>query len=254
MPSEAPTLSQMPTLSQNPSAGPSAIPSFKPTNRPTISAYPTSWPSSDPSVVPTETPSLSQFPTVSSAPTIFPVAELEQALLEDMFEGHPSSTACIGSSSSSYTYHHSEPDEASNWFSSAESYEEDVFLAELHHEDDDSTKSWTIRIGAGGNIYSLVGAFGEAVPTQYEYGAAFIDDVWQSKCFSIKTFASFDYYIYQSGAYQDDDGYTDEKPFFSPSLGKYCADSTCTFASWNQQAIIPTTHDSPILSFNRYKV
>lgn len=192
---------------------------------------------------------------MSNAPTSHPISQLERAILEDILPSDTSSSQCSGGSiRSSYSFDFSPPEDDSKWYAEARGYETDVFLAEMRYIDDDDDKSWTIRIGQGGNIYSFVGPFGESVPPQNELGAAYIDDVWQNICVTMKTFENYDYYIYQSGTYQDDYEYLTEKPFFSPSLAKHCITGECSFASWNQQALVPTEWESPVLNFNRYKV
>ena len=46
-------------------------------------------------------------------------------------------------------------------------FEEQTFLAEWNLSDsNDSNKSYSIRFGKGGNVYSFVGPFGEALPNQ----------------------------------------------------------------------------------------
>ena len=265
-PSFEPSISHRPSISMMPSVAPSTVPSNVPTATPSLSSEPTAkpslYPSSPPSVAPSTnpsgepsfSPSTSSIPSTSSAPTSHPVSYLERAILEDIFSSDTRSSQCSGGGSTSrFTFDFSPPDDDSKWHSEARKFEKDVFLVEMRHTDDDD-KSWTIRIGEGGNIYSFVGPFGESVPPQTENGAAYIDDVWQNICVTMKTFENYDYYVYQSGVYQDDVDYLSEKPFYSPNLAKYCDGDECSFASWNQQAIVPTTWESPVLSFNRYKV
>ena len=56
-------------------------------------------------------------------------------------------------------------------------HEEDVFLAEMVHNDTDANKSWSLRVGHGGNIYSYIGAYGEVIPPQFHVDAPYIDEV-----------------------------------------------------------------------------
>ena len=60
--------------------------------------------------------------------------------------------------------------------------ERDVFLAELAHRQDPDD-SFTLRVGKGGQIYSLRGAFGESVPPSCTGGrrseSPWNDEVWQ---------------------------------------------------------------------------
>jgi hypothetical protein len=71
-----------------------------------------------------------------------------------------------------------------------------------------------------------------------------IDDDDDTKC--------YEYYLHQAGAYQKDDNYTTSTPFYSPSLAKYCAGSTCSFISWGTSAHVATPFTSPIMYINRY--
>ena len=51
----------------------------------------------------------------------------------------------------------------------------------MSHIESNTNRSWKIRFGRGGNIYSYVGPFGEAVPPQNNGGSApFMDEVWQT--------------------------------------------------------------------------
>ena len=125
-------------------------------------------------------------------------------------------------------------------------YEQDTFLAEFRHTEPGNTnKTWRIRIGQGGSIYSYVGAFGEGIAPQHHAGAPFVDEVWQ--CVAVNqvkaNLPNQKYFIHQSGIYQKEDMLLN-KPFYSPNLAKYC-DATlreCKFVSWGQQAHIPTSH------------
>ena len=101
--------------------------------------------------------------------------------------------------------------------------EEMVFQFEMKHTQD-KHNSFNLRIGKGGQLYSLRGAFGESVPPQL-VGQPWNDEVWQfvsvsdNRRFSIKDFAddeqagkeyerrfkafpySKSYFLHNSGAY-----------------------------------------------------
>jgi hypothetical protein len=49
----------------------------------------------------------------------------------------------------------------------------------MEHLDSNSNRTWRLRVGSGGNPYSFVGAFGEAMPPQAHDQAPWIDEVWQ---------------------------------------------------------------------------
>lgn len=82
--------------------------------------------------------------------------DLEEALLFDMFP--PPSEACINNSDNpetSYTFNHS-PSQ-SYWDPMAQPYEDQIFLAEMSSVNDDENRTWVMRIGQSGNMYSFRG-------------------------------------------------------------------------------------------------
>ena len=170
----------------------------------------------------------------------------------------PISTKCSSNSdifsgqSSSYTFEHSTS--PSFWDSIAEPYEPDLFLAEMSNTNTgNQNKSWTVRFGQAGNIYSFRGAYGEAMPPQYHDKAQFIDEVTQSVSVNlVKNNNPDPYFIHQAGIYTKDGEFT-ESPFFSPNIAKYCSNKECMFGSWGQQAHVPTFHQSDLLYFNGYR-
>ena len=50
----------------------------------------------------------------------------------------------------------------------------------VHNDTENANKSWSLRVGRGGNIYSYIGAYGEVIPPQFHVDAPYIDEVWQS--------------------------------------------------------------------------
>ena len=143
----------------------------------------------------------------------------------------------------------------SYWNDMAAPYEDELFLAEMSHTNtEDSDQSWTIRIGQGSNVYSFIGAFGEAIPPQYHPDGIFVDEVQQSV--SVNQEKNRDsgrpYFVHQAGIYSKDGEYTDD-PFFSPNIAKHCSSSECSFGSWGQQAHVQTFHKSDMLYFNSYR-
>eukprot|EP00054_Salpingoeca_dolichothecata_P018019 m.109740 g.109740 ORF g.109740 m.109740 type:complete len:132 (+) comp22695_c2_seq7:24-419(+) len=89
------------------------------------------------------------------------------AILSDMF---PPSECASASSTNSTSFHFDwnkiDPS-ISKWDAMSAPYEEDLFLAEMEHTNENVNKTWKIRIGSGSNIYSFIAAFGEAVPPQH---------------------------------------------------------------------------------------
>jgi len=183
---------------------------------------------------------------------------LDKVLLRDIIP--PISDKCKTNSEafsnqvSNFTFTHSVS--PSFWDPIALPYEDDIFLAEMSNvNSENQNKSWAIRLGQSGNLYSFRGAYGEAIPPQYYVNGQFVDEVTQSVSVSLENNndPSNPYFIHQSGVYMRDGDYTYDNPFFSPSLAKYCSDKECSFGSWGQQAHLPTTHKSDVLYFNSYR-
>ena len=185
---------------------------------------------------------------------------LDEALLADIIPDE-GSAQCADPGTTSTTFTFPGTNSNSEWWSGFLSYESGLFLAEMHHEDTvhGGRRTWTIRIGEGGNIYShyAPNLFGEAIPPQAHWEAPWIDEVLQTvsvdRARNYKAaYGNKAYYIHQAGAYQRDGSYT-STPFYSPNVAKHCSGNTCTFASWGQQAHVPTPFTSPILYIHRYR-
>lgn len=151
--------------------------------------------------------------------------------------------------------------------------EETVFhRAMIYTDDTDSTASYALRIGKGGQIYSLIGAFGESVPPQYRptqwvqdsYGggtsyAPWVDEVWQmvSVDGSLNNPPDSSYFIHQSGVYLKTPN--QQEPFFSPIVGSYynADDRSFSIINWGQQAhtedLLNVDHQSGLLYYSKYK-
>eukprot|EP00531_Pseudo-nitzschia_arenysensis_P009193 CAMPEP_0116115578 /NCGR_PEP_ID=MMETSP0329-20121206/579_1 /TAXON_ID=697910 /ORGANISM="Pseudo-nitzschia arenysensis, Strain B593" /LENGTH=759 /DNA_ID=CAMNT_0003609015 /DNA_START=23 /DNA_END=2299 /DNA_ORIENTATION=- len=208
----------------------------------TISDAPTSSPSSSPSVAATE-PKL-------------PRRALQEEIIKDMMPA--ASGKCSGQTASS-TFEFQSSQAESQWYAPFVDFEEELFLAKMQHADNNFNRSWTIRFGQAGNIYSMVGPMGETVPPQEHNNAPWVDEVWQavqplgSNGDNDGDPSTGPYFIHEAGTYTRDAPYTD-KPFYSPTLGSYCndGDGECGFASWGQHAHVPTPWKSPMLYLNRY--
>ena len=146
--------------------------------------------------------------------------------------------------------------------------EKKVFLAGI------SGDGWQLGIGRGGQIYSLRGEFGEAVPPQRK-GAPWIDEVWQVVATSEKITAPvhdfqnanpklwqeslpFLFFIHQSGIYisgNDQDSGTVSGPFYSPCLRKRWNKEAgaLELVNWAQQARTPCVWKSGVLVFTAYR-
>jgi len=186
-----------------------------------------------------------------------PLEPLDLALIRDLLP--PPSEKCAEGANG--TFHGSRawmpPHAASGWSSLSAAFESDAFLAMLTHTDADPAKSWQMRIAKGGNPYSFIGPYGEMMPPQHHSNAPFIDEVWQNVAVdTTQNVASAKWFIHQAGAYQTDD--LREKPFYSPSLAKYCdeVEKECGFISWGQQAHAngyQSGHESSMLYLTRFK-
>ena len=148
---------------------------------------------------------------------------------------------------------------SSQWYGESGDLEPFLFQAEMHHDDPDPARTWTLRVGQGGNIYSFRGAYGEAIPPQEPFGAAFVDEVWQMV--SVNQIHNRDsnlppYFIHQAGVYMNQKE-LNNKHFYSPSIARHCETKNdiwqCSFGSWGQQANIPSIFQSHTLYFNRYQ-
>lgn len=209
----------------------------------------TDAPTTSPTKAPTEEPTAS--PTERA-----PRRSLQEEIIKDMMP--PSSGKCtLNPVSSTFEFQSSQAE--SQWNADFAPFEEGLFLAKMQHTDSNANRSWTIRFGQAGNIYSMVGPMGETVPPQDHTNAPWVDEVWQAvqplgpNGDNDGDSSTGPYFIHEAGTYQRDGGET-AVPFYSPTLGSYCSDSDgeCGFASWGQQAHVPTPWKSPMLYLNRY--
>lgn len=150
--------------------------------------------------------------------------------------------------------------------------EETVFhRAMLYTDASDSLNSYALRIGKGGHIYSMIGAFGESIPPQYRpqpwvqdsYGggtsyAPWVDEVWQmvSVDGSLNNPPDSSYFIHQSGVYLKTPSQT--QPFFSPILSEFYDENKQSYSiiNWGQQAhtedLLNVDHRSGLLYYSKY--
>ena len=147
-----------------------------------------------------------------------------------------------------------------------------VFKAELtYHNPLDSAQSYQMRIGKGGQLYSLRSIFGESVPpqwrslgsTQPSYGggtsyAPWVDEVWQMVCVdgSLNNPPDSSYFIHQSGVYLKTPIQT--QPFYSPIVADYYNSDRMSYSivNWGQQAhtddLQNIGHSSSLLYYTTY--
>ena len=213
--------------------------------------------------------------TVGVASAI-PFEALDSAILNDLieaYEGYEQSTcntaASTAATSTSFSFDWPGANSQSNWFTSNVPLEQGMFQAIMSHNDATGNRSWSIRIGTGGNIYShfVPGLHGETLPPQ-GLESPWVDEVFQSVTVNYKLNMNASlpqycpgqsdnntvckkYFIHQAGAYQRDGTYM-TVPVHSPSLAKHCSGNSCIFASWGTSAQVPTPFTSPIIYINKY--
>jgi YHS domain-containing protein len=149
--------------------------------------------------------------------------------------------------------------------------ERHVFHTSIRHQQT-KDNSWEMRIGKGGQIYSIVGPFGEAIPPQSPVttpqSGGWIDEVIQPVAinqslnnvdtqFPQSIFDSMAYYIHQAGVYElkDMDNLGRNDFFYSPKLAYGWDDTNKTYSmlSWGQQAHIPSINKSGILYYEKIR-
>eukprot|EP00586_Coscinodiscus_wailesii_P003225 CAMPEP_0172489832 /NCGR_PEP_ID=MMETSP1066-20121228/20062_1 /TAXON_ID=671091 /ORGANISM="Coscinodiscus wailesii, Strain CCMP2513" /LENGTH=1635 /DNA_ID=CAMNT_0013257969 /DNA_START=104 /DNA_END=5012 /DNA_ORIENTATION=+ len=182
--------------------------------------------------------------------------ELEKLLLEDIFGDavlDDDSTKCNPDTASgmfSFTHNLNPPYVSDHHIDE----EKQLFLAELTHADPNTDKSWRLRIGRGGNVYSYVTALGEVMPPNLKESHFMVNDVWQTVAMD-STSGDDKFTIHQSGIRKNDSPYTDISLFYSPSIAHYCDQDgrECRFASWGQHAHVPTHYESHMIYVMRYR-
>ena len=149
--------------------------------------------------------------------------------------------------------------------------EEDVFFASMN-----SSSGWRLGVGKGGQVYSLRGPFGEAIPPQ-RVDAPWVDEAWQFVATSldlvspVHEFQSagsaqrllgfpIQFFIHQSGIYRG--GLAGNSlvgsptmPFYSPVLKKHWnpATRTLSLVNWSQMARSPNVWKSGMLTYASYR-
>ena len=119
-------------------------------------------------------------------------------------------------------------------------------------------RTWALRVGGGGQIYSFRGPFGESVPPQVHEGAPWIDEIWQIVSVSHERQnrdivpglgRPLAYFIHGSGTYLRDPQH--RQPFYCPMLASAWdpARSRYGVVAWGQHAHVPTIHRSGALYY-----
>ena len=181
---------------------------------------------------------------------------LDDILLEDLIPNHLDESACNDDEASTETSFEFKTLPESRWSNGNAPHEKLAFLARMSHFDKDNpNRTWTASFGHGGNIYSWIGAaFGEAIAPQTNVLSPWVDEVIQSVAVDSKALSQEHklYYIHQAGTYVYDTSYM-PPPFYSPNVAKTCFKGTCRFASWGQQAHVPTDLESNVLYLHQYR-
>jgi len=149
-----------------------------------------------------------------------------------------------------------------------------LFHRELHHEQG-ADDSFRLRLGTGGQIYSLRGAFGESIPPSYHgsrHRSPWNDEVWQfvavctrynglealqrrgpvpaetADSFEQSGFSS-SFFVHNSGAYMP--GHSEMDSFYSPLLAHASAleGRAHRTLNWGVVPQVRTLHRSPILYY-----
>lgn len=129
--------------------------------------------------------------------------------------------------------------------------------------------NYTLRVGKGGQIFSIRVNGDEWIPPSYRSGATPDRAPWNDEVFqfvAVNTNIQTEqrtwrdagehhhfYFIHGSGIYLDDSAF-DDTPFYNPMLASEADNSNGRImtANWGQQAHVPTTWTSGLVYFTRY--
>lgn len=117
---------------------------------------------------------------------------------------------------------------------------------------------WHLGVGKGGQVYSLRGPYGEAVPPQIHKNSVWNDEVWQLVSVSTRlqnraVDTGYPYYIHGSGTYERDRQY--DGTLYCPILAEHVDAASCSYSvvTWGQQAHVPTPFRSGVLYTTRWQ-
>ena len=143
----------------------------------------------------------------------------------------------------------------SSWLAGLD--ERTVFKQELVHTQDPN-RSFRLRIGRGGQIYSLRGPFGESVPPSWrsdgKLSSPWNDEVWQFVAVCSKYNRKPNhrppgstFFVHGSGIYAKGKA----RPMYCPLLASKGDESAGTYrmVNWGLIAESPSLHRSPLLSY-----
>jgi len=185
-------------------------------------------------------------------------SRFHQALISDNLP--PSSIKCLMAANITTSFNFTWSDKPLNFSDVNKAQEKKLFLIEmsnlLQQNNTKEPKGWTMRISKGGNVYSFMGPWGQAVAPNVLTKSPFMDEVWQDVAVSNalnNPNGGKKYFIHQAGAYFDQAANpTLLSPWYSPNAGAFCLGHSCSIVSWSQHAHLPTTFNSSKLVFTRY--
>lgn len=116
------------------------------------------------------------------------IEDLDKAILDDIIESYDTHelTTCNTAdqaSATSFSFTWPGTNTQSSWNTNFLNYEQGLFQAIMSYNDPTGNRSWSIRIGSGGNMYSIIypDLFGEIIPPQKHPSnkSPWIDEVHQ---------------------------------------------------------------------------
>jgi hypothetical protein len=136
--------------------------------------------------------------------------------------------------------------------------EKDVFHVRLMHKSG-AERCWDLGIGKGGQIYSMVSSFGEAIPPQTPV-ARWVDETWQMTTIYERLLgrdlpaamqSMGNSYVHQSGMYTPT---KEMRPFYSPMLAEQTDSARRAYAlvNWGQVPE-PSVNRSGVLIYTQYR-
>eukprot|EP00547_Thalassionema_nitzschioides_P017898 CAMPEP_0194242066 /NCGR_PEP_ID=MMETSP0158-20130606/7711_1 /TAXON_ID=33649 /ORGANISM="Thalassionema nitzschioides, Strain L26-B" /LENGTH=804 /DNA_ID=CAMNT_0038977085 /DNA_START=68 /DNA_END=2479 /DNA_ORIENTATION=+ len=166
-----------------------------------------------------------------------------------------SASLCPASSSTTFSSVFTSTDATSNWSDTKIQYEENAFEIQIDHTDDLPERSWSLRLGKGGQVMSLILKPGESIANQDVPEAIWNDLVQQMIAVDetgLHDGEGYPSFIHGSGPYSYEAEGT-KPPFYNPKLAMNCDGNDCTMINWGQQAHVPTKWDAPLLYYTRYR-
>ena len=132
--------------------------------------------------------------------------KLDTALASAIFQA--TGSKCPGAGvSTSFSATYTSTSAISKWDVLHSAYEPNVFEVDIIHSDTNENRTWTLRIGKGGQIASLRVAAGEAISNQADTYGAWNDLVQQMVAVNLdRNTATNPNFIHQAGPYMKDTG------------------------------------------------